>query len=317
MQFAQALHAVDSTLQLGGPVFEDNPRDLKAWALQKHGETSWTKRFLAYLTSHGRLDDLSFFSFEHYPFGSCGNKTNEANLLREPDLISHIVSVWRNDGLPAALPMFVTETNYSQNETDAPQEVTGALWYAEMMGSLLSAKANGAFFYEYEPIPLSPSDPCPGWGTYGVLQGDRNYKAQAPLSQYFGAQMVTQSWAVPGDGIHVLYPASIAGNDSWIVAYPLVRPDGLWSLLLVNRDFESAHDVNVQFDTASGTAWFSGGVTQTQFGPEQYGWIESGRQSHPDPDGPQTITTVSGGMGTTYALPAESVTVLTGAISVH
>jgi len=317
VQFAQALHAVDSTLQLGGPVFEDNPRDLKAWALQKHGETSWTKRFLAYLTSHGRLDDLSFFSFEHYPFGSCGNKTNEANLLREPDLISHIVSVWRNDGLPAALPMFVTETNYSQNETDAPQEVTGALWYAEMMGSLLSAKANGAFFYEYEPIPLSPSDPCPGWGTYGVLQGDRNYKAQAPLSQYFGAQMVTQSWAVPGDGIHVLYPASIAGNDSWIVAYPLVRPDGLWSLLLVNRDFESAHDVNVQFDTASGTAWFSGGVTQTQFGPEQYGWIESGRQSHPDPDGPQTITTVSGGMGTTYALPAESVTVLTGAISVH
>jgi len=314
MQFAMALHGVDPSLQLGGPVFEDNTRDLKAWALQKHGETSWTKRFVAYLSAHGALSDLNFFSFEHYPFGTCGNSKNEENLLREPDLISRIISVWRADNLPAGLPMFVTETNYSQNETDAAQEVTGALWYAEMMGSALSSGANGAFFYEYEPIPLSPSDPCKGWGTYGVLQGDKNYAAQAPLSQYFAAQMLTQNWSVPGNGNHVLYPAAISGSDSWVVAYPLARPDGQWSLLLVNRDFGNAHDVNIQFDTNGGTNWFSGNVTQTQFGPAQYGWVEAGRQSHPDPDGPQVTTTVSGGLGVNYTLPAQSMTVLTGSI---
>jgi len=315
VQFANAVHGVDSTLPLGGPVFEDNSRDLKAWALSKHGETSWTKRFVAYLTAHGHLSDLSFFSFEHYPFGSCSNKTAEANLLREPGLMSGIIGVWKGDDLPVGLPMFVTETNYSQNETDAAQEVTGALWYAEMMGSLLSANANGGFFYEYEPIPLSPSDPCPGWGTYGVLEGDRTYTAQAPLSQFFGAQMLTQSWTVPGDGTHVLYPASIAGGDSWVVAYPVVRPDGMWSLLLVNRDYENAHDVNVAFDTTEGAAWFSGDVTQTQFGPAQYGWIENSRQSHPDPDNPPATTIVSGGQGTNYTLPAESLTVLTGTVA--
>jgi hypothetical protein len=228
--------------------------------------------------------------------------------------MSKIIGVWRADNLPAGLPMFVTETNYSQNETDAAQEVTGALWYAEMMGSLLSAKANGGFFYEYEPIPLSPSDPCPGWGTYGVLQGDRSYKAQAPLSQFFGAQMLTQNWTVPGDATHVLYPTSISGGDSWVVAYPVERPDGQWSLLLVNRDYENAHDVNVAFDTAAGSAWFSGNVTQTQFGPAQYGWIENGRQSHADPDHPPKTTNVPGGEGTNYTLPAESLTVLTGAV---
>lgn len=314
LQFADALHGVDPDISLGGPVFEDNSRDLKTWALHKHGETSWLKRFLAYLASHGRANDLGFFSFEHYPFGSCNNGTGEANLLREPGLISDMVSVWRGDGLPAGLPIFVTETNYSQNETDAAQEVTGALWYAEMMGSLLAAGGKGAFFYEYEPIPLSPSDPCRGWGSYGVLQGDRNYKAQAPLSQYFAAQLLTRSWSAPAGGTHVLYPASVAGGDSWIAAYPLMRPDGLWSLLLVNRDFENAHAVQVQFDTASGTAWFSGSVTQVQFGPAQYAWIENGKQSHPDPDGPPSTTTVSGGMGMNYSLPAESLTVLTGAI---
>jgi len=234
--------------------------------------------------------------------------------VREPGLVSNIVSVWRQDGLPAGLPMFITETNYSQNETDAAQEVTGGLWYAEMVGSLLSTGANGAFFYEYEPIPLSPAFPCHGWGSYGVLEGDAKYQAQAPLSQYFAAQMLAQSWSVPGDGTHVLYPASIAGGQSWVSAYPLMRPDGLWSLLLVNRDFKNAHDVDVQFDTASGTAWFSGSVTQTRFGPAQYAWIEDGRNSHPDPDLPPSTTAVSGGMGTAYTLPAESLTVLTGAV---
>ncbi|MGD0190656.1 MAG: discoidin domain-containing protein [Rhizomicrobium sp.] len=314
VQFADALHAVDPGLQLGGPVFESNSKDVKAWALTPHGETSWTKRYIAYLTAHNHLSDLSFFSFEHYPFGACTNRADETNLLREPGFVSNIVSVWRGDDLPAGLPMFITETNYSQNETDAAQEVTGALWYAEMMGSLLSAGANGGFFYEYEPIPLSPAYPCHGWGSYGVLEGNNQYAAQAPLSQYFGAQLLTQSWSVPGNGIHTLYPALIADGPSWVTAYPLARPDGLWSVLLVNRDFTNAHSVTLQFNTASGTQWFSGSVTQTQFGPDQYAWIANGRHSHPDPDGPQSVTTVPGGAGGTYPLPPGCLTVLTGTV---
>jgi hypothetical protein len=314
VQFADALHAVDPGLQLGGPVFESNTTDVKAWAEAPHGETSWTKRYVAYLTEHNRLGDLSFFSFEHYPFAACENRADEANLLREPGLVSHIVSVWRRDDLPAGLPMFITETNYSQNETDAAQEVTGALWYAEMMGSLLSTGANGAFFYEYEPIPLSPAYPCHGWGSYGVLEGNRKYEAQAPLSQYFAAQMLTQSWSGPGVGVQTLYPALMAGGSSWVTAYPLARPDGVWSLLLVNRDFENAHAVKVQFNTLAGVDWFTGSVTQTQFGPEQYAWIAKGPHSYPSPDGPLSMTQASGGAGVSYTLPPESLTVLTGSI---
>jgi hypothetical protein len=315
VQFADALHNVDSSLQLGGPVFESNSRDVKAWQDSQHRGTSWTKRFVAYLAAHNHLSDLSFFSFEHYPFATCDDDKEEANLLREPDLVSHIVSVWRHDDIPAGLPMFITETNYSQNETDAAQDVAGALWYAEMIGSLLSTGANGAFFYEYEPIPLSPAYPCQGWGSYGVLQGNEKYAAQAPLSQYFGAQMLTQSWSVPGDGVHLLYPASIAGGSSWVAAYPLARPDGSWGLLLVNRDFENAHSVKVQFNTVAGTAWFSGSVTQTEFGPEQYAWIVNGRHSYPNPDGPPSTTMVSAGRDTNFTLPSESLTVLTGRIA--
>lgn len=314
IQFADALHQVDPALQLGGPVFEDNERDLKAWALTRHGETSWTKRFVAYLTAHGHLGDLGFFSFEHYPFGSCGTKDAEANLLREPDIISRIIGVWRGDDLPAGLPIFVTETNYSWNESDAAQRIDGALWYAEMMGTALSSGADGAYFYEYEPLPLDLSGACRGYGSYGLELGDRDYRITAPLSQYYAAQMLSRSWSVPDGAAHVLYPATIAGGDSWVVAYPLARPDGQWSVLLVNRDLENAHDVTLRFDGDGGSAYFSGSVTQTQFGPDQYVWIEQGRQSHPDPDDPPAVTTVSGGESASYALPAASMTVLTGAV---
>jgi hypothetical protein len=314
-QFADALHDVDPKLQLGGPVFESDLSDVKAWRSSEYPGRSWTKRFVAYLTAHNRLADLGFFSFEHYPFGTCDDGREEANLLREPHLVSNIVSVWRHDNLPAGLPMYITETNYSANETDAAQQVAGALWYAELMGSLLSTGASGAFYYEYEPIPLSPSYPCHGWGTYGVLEGNRNYKAQEPLSQYFAAQMLTQSWSAPGDATQMLYPALIANGASWIAAYPLARSDGQWSLLLVNRDFTNTHSIQVQFNTTAGPAWFSGNVTQTGFGPSQYAWIASGKHSYPSPDGPQSTATVSGGEGMQYSLPPESLTVLTGNVA--
>ena len=315
VQFADALRTVDRGLQLGGPVFEDNRQDWKAWRETPHGETSWVKRFVAYLAAHDHLDDLGFFSFEHYPFATCKSSEDEADLLREPEMVAHIVSVWRNDSLPPGLPIFITETNYSQKETDAAQRVTGALWYAEMMGSLLSTGAGGAFFYEYEPIPLSRSWPCSGWGSYGALEGDRGYKAQASLSQYFAAQMLAQSWAVPGSGTHVLYPASSGSDSSWVVGYPLARPDGQWALLLVNRDFEKAHGVTVQFNMPGGPEWFSGSVAETQFGPQQYGWVQIGRDSHPHPDRPPSVHTVSGGKDTEYKLPPQSLVVLTGTVS--
>jgi len=74
--------------------------------------------------------------------------------------------------------MFITETNYSQNETDAAQEVTGALWYAEMMGSLLSTGASGAFFYEYEPIPAEPGLSLPRLGQ--LRRAARRPQVQSP-----------------------------------------------------------------------------------------------------------------------------------------
>ncbi|HEY6924404.1 MAG TPA: discoidin domain-containing protein, partial [Steroidobacteraceae bacterium] len=70
LQWARALHKVDATLKLGGPVFEGVTEDIRVWP-DARGRTSWMGRFVDYLKSHGRLSDLAFVSFEHYPFEPC------------------------------------------------------------------------------------------------------------------------------------------------------------------------------------------------------------------------------------------------------
>jgi hypothetical protein len=312
-EFANALHAVDPKLLLGGPVFQSNLSDVKAWA-NEAGQTSWTKRFIAYLTSHHHLSDFNFFSFEHYPFGACGNDKTQDNLLREPELVKRILNVWRRDDLPAGTPIFITETNYSQNETDAAQEPAGAIWYADLIGSALTQGAAGVFFYEYEPIPLSPSYPCKGWGSYGVLLGDRHYTAQAPLSQYFAAQMLTGVWAQPVDQTHTLFAASVTGTDDFVTAYPVLRPDGAYAVLLVNRDLSHPQHATVTFTNAGTNSYFASPVSQTVFGAAQYRWVPKGAKGAPNPDGPPVATTQPGGQSAIYTLPAASITVLKGQV---
>jgi hypothetical protein len=136
LQWATALHQVDPELKLGGPVFEGVSEDIKFWANEK-GETSWFKRFLAYLKAHNRLADLSFMSYEHYPYydGTC--KGPWSNLFKEPEILTHIVQVWRDDGLPDGVPMFNTETNAPGG--DAAVDVFGALWLGETFPAFLTA----------------------------------------------------------------------------------------------------------------------------------------------------------------------------------
>src|SRR6185437_5035866 len=66
IQWAAAIHKVDPKVKLGGPIFEGVTEDIRVWP-DAQGRTSWMGRFVDYLKSHGRLDDLAFVSFEHYP----------------------------------------------------------------------------------------------------------------------------------------------------------------------------------------------------------------------------------------------------------
>ena len=311
LQFASALKKVDPAFKLGGPVFEGVTEDIKAWP-DKQGRTSWLGRFLEYLRAHGRLEDLAFMSFEHYPYDGCD--TPWENLYQEPELIEHIIQVWRDDGLPPGIPLLDTETNDHGGE--AAVDIFGALWLADSFAGFLTA--GGTSTHYYHALSYSPPHPAceNSWGTYHMFMVDEHYQIKQPTSQYYAAKLLTEEWAQPVDLKHRLFRASSDVKDQaghvLITAYPLERPDGQWSLMLINKDHDHPHSVRIAFSNSREDASFAGQITRISFGKAQYQWHPNRRQGHADPDQPPVQSTLNVDANTSYELPAASVTILRG-----
>lgn len=314
LQFATALHKVDPQFKLGGPVFEGVTEDIKVWP-DAQGRTSWLGRFLDYLRAHNRIQDLAFMSFEHYPYDGC--ETPWENLYQEPELITHIMKVWRDDGLPPGIPLLDTETNDHGGE--AAVDIFGALWLADSFGGFLSA--GGQSTHYYHDLPYSPPHPAcaNSWGTYHMFMVDSHYQIRQKTSQFWAAQMITQEWAEPKDAQHQQFLAGSDVKDAeghvLVTAYALKRPDGQWSLMLINKDHDNAHGVKVVFKGAGDAQSFAGPVSMITFGKAQYQWHPDRKQGHADPDNPPIRSTLNANTATTYDLPAASLTVLRGSLA--
>lgn len=315
LQFASALHRVDPGFKLGGPVFEGVTEDIKAWP-DAQGRTSWLGRFLDYLKAHNRLQDLAFMSFEHYPYDGC--ETPWKNLYQEPELITHIMKVWRDDGLPPGIPLLDTETNDHGGE--AAVDIFGALWLADSFAGFLSA--GGESTHYYHDLPYSPPHPAclNSWGTYHMFMVDDHYQIKQRTSQFYAAQMITQEWAQPNDAEHRQFLATSDVKDSegnvLVTAYALHRPDGQWSLMLINKDRDLPHSVHISFhNEAEAQQSFAGPITTVTFGKAQYEWHADRKRGYADPDNPPAQSTINGNPNTAYELPPASLTVLRGKIA--
>jgi len=316
LQWATALHEVDPNLKLGGPVFEGVSEDIPFWP-DSGGETSWFKRFLAYLKAHGRLVDLAFMSYEHYPYydGTCEGPWS--NLFKEPEVLTHTVQVWRDDGLPDGVPMFNTETNAPGG--DAAVDVFGALWLGETFPAFLTAGGKASFYHHALPYS-TPHPACSNsWGTYHMFTTDHDNLIKQRTSQFFAAQLLTQEWAEPIDAEHRLFRAASDIKDAdghvLVTAYAVLRPDGQWSLMLINKDYSKEHSVRIVFhdDDAKMDRSFVGPIAMITFGKEQYVWHSALRDGYADPDGPPARSALPAGLDH-YALPPASMTVIRGRV---
>jgi hypothetical protein len=274
-------------------------------------------RFIAYLKAHGRLSDLSFVSFEHYPFEPCD--ITWKTLYSEPQLMKHILQVWREDGVPKEIPLMVTENHLAAQLTGPMTTIFAALWLADNVGSFF--EGGGAAFYHSPIQPQDLHDTCLGWASWSNFVSDENYDIKGYTSPYFAAHMINLEWVQHRAGMHYMYPSGTDIKDSegnvLVTSYAVRRPDGNWSLMLVNRDETQPHTIRVQFEDSQSKRKesFSGPVRFVTFGSEQYTWINDGPNSHADPDGPPRAVTIDANAGTAYTLPKASVSVLRGKIS--
>ena len=313
IQWATAIHKIDPKLKLGGPVFEGVNEDIKVWP-DAAGRISWMGRFVDYLKSHGRISDLAFVSFEHYPFEPC--TITWKTLYTEPQLMKHILQVWREDGVPQNVPLMVTENHLAADLTGPMTTIFAALWLADNVGSFF--EGGGAAFYHSPIQPQDLHNTCLGWASWSNFVADENYNIKGYTSPYYAAHMINLEWVQHRSGIHRMFASSSDVKDGdgneLVTSYAVNRPDGMWSLMLVNRDENSPHTIRVVFgdSKARRDAGFAGPVTFITFGSEQYVWINDGPNSHADPDGPPVSRTLNADQQTTFTLPKASITVLRG-----
>ena len=309
LQFATAIHKLVPEAKLGGPPFEGTFGDVEVWP-DANGKVSWIGRFVDYLKAHNRLNDFTFFSFEHYPYQD-RSSYSWADLYPEPEYVRHIVQVWKDNGVPSNIPFFMTEGNIGGG---APAStVKAGLWLADYVGSMMAEGAGGTYYFHYMPYPRERS----GFGNF--LWIDQDYKVVGYPPQYIAVQIITKEWVQPIDAPHKQFKAASDVNDAagnvMVTAYAVQRPDGQWSVMLVNRDQSNDHAVKVAFNTGKSEKHFSGPVDRITFGSNEYQWHPEGVGGHADPDGPPSKSTVQGGVDVLYHLPKASITVLRGHVS--
>jgi hypothetical protein len=286
VKWAATLHAIDANLRTGGP-------SLVLLSPETTPEPSWTKRWINYMRSSGALPALQFFSFEWYPFDEVC-KPVAPQLGAASALLTRSLKRLADDGVPRNVPWFMTEYGYSAYGSQAEVDLPGAILNVDSVATFLAFGGAKTFLYGYEPGDLLNESSCTWGNNMLFLSGPKLQK----MPTYFAAKMLVEEWAQSCGGRHVMFGATT--DDPKIAVYALERPDGLLSVLLLNKDPMRGVTVRVPV---------RGKVEARQYSRAQYEWRAAGANGHPIRNNPPAKIVVTAGL---VRLPPYSITVVHG-----
>jgi len=317
LQFEKAIHKINPTLQLGGPSLQDIEQSQVPGRIE-FGKAGWMRRFLDYLKRAGQLDKFTFFSFEWYPFG---DDCHPQQLAESTQMLTDALTELQKGGLTHDIPWLITEYGYSAFGARAEVDLDGALLNADSVGRFLTMGGEAAYLYGYEASEIITEQKCSAGNNMLFFRDDRGH-IKKPTATYWGARLLSQEWVQPGDQSHEIYPAVSdvrnGNGDEMITAYAVHRPDGLWALMLINKDPQRAYETSVVFRNATGAAGaFDGRLDLFQYSSKQY--LLGGPKSNPYPvraDEPEhRVIQSSSRRVTPISLPPYSLTVVRGGLS--
>lgn len=313
LQFVDALRRANPHLHFGGPSMQDIEQTQVPGRIE-FGKGGWLGRFLQYLKSHGRLRDFSFFSFEWYPFGDdCGRPG--VQLQDAPSMLTDALNELQQGGLTHEIPWIISEYGYSAFGARAEIDLEGALLNADSVARFFTLGGDVAYLYGYEASRVIKETECSVGNNMMFFLDERGH-AGVPTASYWGARMLAQEWVKPGDETHELFPAASdlknSQGEQIITAYALHRPDGLWSLMLINKDPNQTHEVKILFQKGSNTGPFIGSIQVVQFSSDQY-QLSSDREK-PFPIKSDPPARFEATQTTAISLPAYSLTVVRGSV---
>ncbi|HEU0050319.1 MAG TPA: hypothetical protein VFQ43_22215, partial [Nitrososphaera sp.] len=314
IQFAKALHKADPMLKLGGPSFQDIEYDEDAVSAD-NGKPAWLGRFLAYLKQHGRLEDYTFFSFEWYPFDDVCQPTGP-QLAVANKMLTRLLEQMERSGLTRDIPWIITEYGYSAFGGRAEMDIEGALLNADIVGTFLTLGGRQMFLYGYEPNEIIHEVPCSA-GNNMLFQLDDRGAITYRMPTYYGARLTTKEWVQPGNGVHELYAATVDdSSETAVTAYAVHRPDGLWALMILNKDPNLTRAVAVKFhnDATGSESELKGSIDLYQYSKKEYELSTDTLKPYPIRDQPPAHQTLTGDSQLMIHLPAYSLTVVRGRV---
>ena len=309
---ASAVRRVDPTAILGGPSFvtiEGAPaKELRGY---HHGK--WIEDFLAELRRQKQEGTLQFLSFEWYPFNE-GLQNPIPQLQEAKALFRNAVALLRRSSLQKSVPLVIGEYGFSAITCRSLVDLTGALFDLEVACEFLTLGGDTSFLYGYEPSLLQNewgTEDEDAWGGFTMFLLDPKSPEQlmSLLPTFHSSQMMMHEWLVPEGGEHQLFKIQTEPTNRNLSVYPVLRPDGRWAFLLLNKSATQVCEIKLQVPTQKqpGGDW-----DWLTFGPDQYQWRAAGKLGRPEPNLPpalKKVSSVAGGM-IQVVLPPWSINVL-------
>ena len=193
--------------------------------------------------------------------------------------------------------------------------MTAALMNADIAAHFLQLGGHAAYLFGYAPArPYASEHPCGGQGNMMLFESDLHGQARAPMPTFFGAQLLTTDWAGPGkvDIYNVSGDERAADGRPWVKAYAVLRADGRWSVLILNRDPDSARAIRIdrRDSEAEPAQSLAGPAEAVEYGAAQYDWPFPDERGGPSKDRPPSRVRIGSGP-LLLTLAPYSITVVT------
>jgi len=284
-QVARGISKVVPEAFMGGPSFVTVDVDRGDDQTYRFDKRWWVHDFLGELKRCGQARNFRFLSFEWYPFDDVdGSEVQQ--LPRAFGMLHRAMALLRSLGMPR-VPLVIGELNYSVFPCRQEVDLAGGLLNAETMAQFLCEGGDVAYYYGYEPNKLDGSSGS--WGNQLMLLERGN--CLVPVATFRTLRMLSREWMDPRGGMHQVFPchlSAVGTKGSLTSAFALKRPDGVWSLLLINKD--PIHSIRLRLD---GLNPFSGATIMTTYSVDQYRWLSKGADGHPVRNAPPSAVRIS------------------------
>lgn len=249
--YSEAMKAVDPTIKVGAVL--TMPGNWPDGITGTGDSGTWNQTVLSIAGSA-----IDFVDVHWYPGGSSAadSLTKTAQLDDAMYLLHRQITQYAGHGLGVSL----TETNVGVGQDTQP----GALFLADAYSGLLQ---NGVFTVDWWNVhngigTVSTVDGQTDYGDFGMLSSGGctadgttcEPAVDTPFAPYYGLQMMSV-FARPGDQF-----VRAATDQPLVTAYAVRRHDGDLAVLLINKDPDASHQVDLDY-----TGWTPAGGAPTVY----------------------------------------------------